>query len=170
MRSRIGMGVAVVMVTTLSGCASIVNGSNQVVSVETRNATEQVVGATCRLQNPKGVFYVTTPGTVTIHRAYDDLQVSCEKSGEEPGVMAVKSSTKGMAFGNILFGGVIGAAVDMGSGAAYDYPTLITVLMGKALSAPTPDPAPVPEATQALSTTDTDTISALQASALTVDH
>jgi hypothetical protein len=36
---------------------------------------------------------------------------------------------KSIAFGNILFGGVIGAGVDMASGAAYDYPTVISVLM-----------------------------------------
>lgn len=32
-----------------------------------------------------------------------------------------------MAFGNLLFGGVIGAGVDIGTGAAYDYPNLISV-------------------------------------------
>jgi hypothetical protein len=36
-----------------------------------------------------------------------------------------------MAFGNLLFGGPIGAGVDMASGAAYDYPNLIPVTMGK---------------------------------------
>lgn len=123
-----------VMTIALTGCASIVNGNNQVVSVEARNKGQQVVGATCTLVNPKGTFYVTTPGTVTIHRAYDDLNVKCEKDGLQPGLANVKSSTKPMAFGNILFGGVIGAAVDAGSGAAYDYPTLISVIMGEAVT------------------------------------
>lgn len=114
----------------LTGCASIVNGSNQVLSVETASREGKVIGATCELKNPKGTFFVTTPGTVTIHRAYDDLNIRCEKVGHEPGLAAVKSSTKAMAFGNLVFGGVIGAAVDAGSGAAYDYPSLITVMMG----------------------------------------
>ena len=35
--------------------------------------------------------------------------------------------------GNILFGGLIGAAVDHGTGAAYQYPPLIQVLMGQRL-------------------------------------
>jgi hypothetical protein len=123
-----------VMAVALTGCASIVNGNNQVISVETRHKGQQVVGATCTLVNPKGTFYVTTPGTVTIHRAYDDLNVKCEKDGLQPGLTNVKSSTKPMAFGNIIFGGVIGAAVDAGSGAAYDYPTLISVIMGEAVT------------------------------------
>ncbi|MFD2365340.1 hypothetical protein [Pseudoduganella sp. GCM10020061] len=119
----------------LTGCASIVNGSNQVVSVETRLNGQPLAGATCQLVNPKGTFFVTTPGTVTIHRAYDDLSVKCEKAGVSTGILAVKSSTKAMAFGNAIFGGVIGAAVDVGTGAAYDYPSLITVNMDEA---PTP--------------------------------
>ncbi|MDH4481479.1 MAG: hypothetical protein QE279_02085 [Rhodoferax sp.] len=36
-----------------------------------------------------------------------------------------------MAFGNIIFGGVIGAGVDISTGTAYDYPSLIVVMMGK---------------------------------------
>jgi hypothetical protein len=36
-----------------------------------------------------------------------------------------------MAFGNILFGGVIGVGVDVATGAAYDYPALITVVFGQ---------------------------------------
>ena len=118
--------------TALTGCASIVNGHNQIVSVETRHKGQQLAGASCQLVNGKGTFYVTTPGTVTVHRAYDDINVKCEKEGMQPGIAAVKSSTKPMAFGNILFGGLIGAAVDAGSGAAYDYPTLITVIMEEA--------------------------------------
>ncbi|HYD58768.1 MAG TPA: hypothetical protein VEC35_00335 [Noviherbaspirillum sp.] len=125
-------------VSTLTGCASIVNGHNQVVSVETRYKGQQVSGASCRLDNGKGTFYVTTPGTVTVHRAYDDMNVKCEKDGLQPGIAAVKSSTKPMAFGNVLFGGVIGAAIDAGSGAAYDYPTLITVIMEEAITQSAP--------------------------------
>jgi phosphoketolase len=54
----------------------------------------------------------------------------------------VNSSTKGMAFGNILFGGPIGAGVDMASGAAYDYPNLITVMMGTTATVGTPAQEP----------------------------
>jgi hypothetical protein len=123
--------VAVLGSSILSGCASIVNGQNQVISVEARNNAQQVTGATCQLNNGKGIYYVTTPGTVTVQRAYDDMNVKCEKENLQPGITAVKSSTKGMAFGNILLGGFIGAAVDAGTGAAYDYPSLISVIMGQ---------------------------------------
>ncbi len=115
-----------------SGCASIVTGHNQSVSVETRAKQGQpVLGANCKLTNNKGTWFVTSPGSVSVRRSYDDMIVNCEKEGQEPGVANVKSSTKAMAFGNIIFGGIIGAGVDVASGAAYDYPTLFTVTMGE---------------------------------------
>ena len=129
--------IALVAVTTqIVGCASIVNGQNQSLSVATRSATGPVVGASCKLTNNKGEWFVTTPGSVTVHRSFQNLAVRCEKESQEPGLMSVPSSTKGMAFGNILFGGIIGAGVDIGTGAAYDYPDLITVVMGQSSALP----------------------------------
>ena len=107
-----------------SGCASIVSGSSQSVTVETDSCRE----ATCELRNDKGKWYVTrTPGSVTIQRSYEELAVSCRKGDEISPTASHKSTTKSMAFGNILFGGIIGAGVDIGSGAAYEYPSVIQV-------------------------------------------
>lgn len=117
-----------------SGCASIVSGHNQSISVETRSKQGQaVMSANCKLTNNKGTWFVTSPGSVTVSRSFEDLLVNCEKENQMPGLASVKSSTKAMAFGNIIFGGVIGAGVDVATGAAYDYPTMITVLMGETI-------------------------------------
>jgi hypothetical protein len=128
--------IAVVAASSLTGCASIVSGTNQVVSVETIHTSGKVDGAICKLENDKGTYFVTTPGTVTVHRAYGDMNVKCEKTGIAPGLATVKSSTKGMMAGNLLFGGVIGAGVDAASGAAYDYPALFQVMMGETIKLP----------------------------------
>jgi len=115
-----------------SGCASITTGQNQALSVETKESTGAALsGANCKLVNDKGTWFVVSPGSVSVQRSYNDMNVSCTKDGHEPGIVAAKSSTKAMAFGNIIFGGVIGAAVDAGTGAAYDYPGLIQVIMGR---------------------------------------
>ena len=129
MNKRLAATLMIAGVSMMTGCASIVNGNNQVVSVEARHKGQPVTGAACKLDNGKGTFFVTTPGTVTVLRSYDDMNVKCEKEGTHSGIAAVKSSTKPMAFGNLIFGGVIGAAIDAGSGAAYDYPSLITVIL-----------------------------------------
>jgi uncharacterized protein YceK len=139
--------LALIALSSLSGCASIVNGTSQIVSVETMHTNAAVAGASCKLENDKGVYYVTTPGTVTVHRAYGDMNVLCEKAGVPDGLGVVKSSTKGMMAGNILFGGIIGAGIDAASGAAYDYPTLFRIVMGETTSLPLPSmPAVTPVA------------------------
>lgn len=120
------LGLSMVLLLALQGCASIVSGSTQVVSVDTPGCP----GARCELSNDKGKYFVqATPGTVTLGRSYNNLQVTCTREGASSDPLSVASSTKGMAFGNILFGGVIGAGVDVSTGAAYDYPQLITVAM-----------------------------------------
>lgn len=113
----------------LTGCASIVSGANQSVSVD----TGEVDGATCELQNDKGKWYVNkTPGSTVVHRSYKKLKVDCKKSGYKMTTKEINSKTKAMAFGNVLFGGGIGAGVDIATGSAYDYPTNISLPMQKA--------------------------------------
>lgn len=132
--------VAAVASLALSGCASIVAGTNQNLSVDTTSNGTEVAGAQCALTNDKGTWFVRTPGTVAVHRSYDALNVKCTDVGYQPAVATSASSTKGMAFGNLLFGGLIGAGVDMSTGAAYDYPNLITVPM---VAAPAAAQAPI---------------------------
>lgn len=119
------------MFSLLTGCASIVNGTHQEVQV----VTPPVIGASCLLSNSKGQWTLpSTPGLVKVHRAYGDLAVSCHKGGYAPANQTVKSKTKAMAFGNLVFGGAIGGGVDAGDGAAYDYPETITLPMHPAVA------------------------------------
>ena len=116
---------------TLCGCSSITGSSNQSVSVVTRESVgREITGASCELSNNKGKWFVTTPGSTTIHRSNDDLQVICRKEGYDPGKVAVVSETKGSMFGNIIFGGGIGAVIDHNNGSAYEYPNFIDVMFG----------------------------------------
>lgn len=108
----------------LSGCSTITTGQNQPISIDTHPHS----GAKCVLRNDKGSWYITTPGSVVVTRSYSDLLITCTKDNMA-GSTTIKSSTKGMAFGNILLGGLIGAAVDMSTGAAYDYPTSTSCLI-----------------------------------------
>lgn len=135
--------IAVVIAGATSGCASITGNTNQSVSVQTREQSGlEVAGAACELTNNKGKWFVTTPGSVMVHRSNDDMQVLCTKPGAEPGRDAIVSETKGSMFGNLVFGGGIGAVIDHSSGAAYEYPAFIQVLMavlGKGESSKTSD-------------------------------
>lgn len=129
MLKKLGFLMAVALFFSgLTGCASIVTGTNQSVSVHTGS----VGGATCSLENDKGRWYISnTPGSAVVHRSFNDLRINCQKAGYRPSYAQVASKTKGMAFGNVVFGGVVGAGVDVVNGAAYDYPTDIYVPMQK---------------------------------------
>lgn len=125
----------------LAGCASITGTTGQSVSVETRLKDKQVAGAACELTNSRGKWYVTTPGSTQIRRSNEDLIVLCTKEGMESGRASVISDTKGSMFGNIIFGGGIGAIVDHSNGSAYEYPTLIQIMMGETVTIGTPPEA-----------------------------
>ena len=148
----------------LAGCASIVDGNTQSLSVTTLDKSDQeFAGGRCSLTNDKGVWYLTSPGSVTVHRSFADLVVACEAPDQEPGTTRAPSSTKAMALGNILIGGVIGAGVDVATGAAYDYPQQIKVSMGRRLDLAAPQgqrpgtaaSAPAIQASSATTTTTT---------------
>ena len=126
MLTKFALGLSITAaLASLTGCASIVSGTQQPVNVNTGT----VYGAHCSLQNNKGQWYVaSTPGVAVVHRSYADLSINCQKAGYH-GYSKVVSRTKGMAFGNAVFGGLIGAGVDVADGAAYDYPADVNVNM-----------------------------------------
>ena len=121
MRNLIIKISALFMITILSGCASITESKNQSMSVTTGDVT----GAMCTLANSKGSYYVTTPGSVMVRNACDQLSISCTKEGyvpANPAAGTVQDKSKNMAWGNLVFGGIIGLAVDRTTGAGCQYP------------------------------------------------
>ena len=106
----------------LNNCASITESKNQSMSV----TTGEVTGAMCTLANSKGSYYVNkTPGSVMVRNACDQLTVTCSKKGyvpANPSAGSVQDKSKGMAWGNVIFGGIIGIAVDRQTGAGCTYP------------------------------------------------
>ena len=114
-----------------SGCASITKDSNQPVQIETYSKDNKLVsGAKCIAKNERGEWTTTSTGTVNVHRSGQNLVVACDKEGEQTGNGTVISRANGGMFGNILFGGGIGAIIDHNKGTAYSYPDWIRVILG----------------------------------------
>jgi hypothetical protein len=103
------------------------DGSTENVLVRTVSGQQDLPKATCTLSNNKGTWIVVTPTAVDIHRSYDPLNILCNMPGYASNGGSVPSNTKGLVYGNAVFGGALGAAIDMGNGDAYDYPTPIIV-------------------------------------------
>lgn len=125
------IGAVALLTLTVGGCATITGSQTQTISVETRASGGDVVeGATCKLNNDKGEWAVQTPGGVMITRSAADLFVRCQKEDQEPGSAVAVSRANAAIFGNVLLGGVIGAAIDHNQGTGYDYPSILAIEMG----------------------------------------
>lgn len=118
---------------SVTGCASVTGNKLQPVSVQTIEAgtNQEVADAGCTLTNDVGKWFVTTPGSVTIHKSTDDLVVECKKGTELTGQGNVVSKANGGVWGNIILGGGVGYIVDRNTGAGFDYPTAITVMLNR---------------------------------------
>lgn len=117
----VAMGMA-----ALSGCATIVEGSDQSITVNTNPP-----GASCLLKRG-GVTIAAvdpTPGSANVSKSKDPIGVQCSKDGFRTAESGLSSDFEGMTLGNILIGGVVGVAIDAGSGAMNKYPEHVSVQM-----------------------------------------
>ena len=135
--------VLLTLINGLTGCASITGSRNQPVSVTCTSEGKPVSNANCTLMNDKGQWFVTAPGTVMIQKAYGDLAITCKKD-EVAGTGSFKSASEGAVWGNLIAGGLIGYAVDAGSGAGFSYPQTMNVNMVANSSSPQPNAKPIP--------------------------
>jgi len=118
----------------LGGCATITKDANQSVQIETYDKNNQpVAGVKCTAENERGKWTTMTPGFVSVHRSSQNLMVNCEKENEIGGRGTVISRVNGGMFGNIVFGGGIGAIIDHNKGTAYTYPSWLRIVMGDSL-------------------------------------
>lgn len=120
---------------TLSGCASITGDSTQFVRVETYDESGVAVkGAKCSLQNDYGTVTGESGGQINARRSSKDLYIECNKEGYPSANARAISRANGGMFGNILFGGGIGAIIDHNKGTAYTYPEWLKLVFGKMLT------------------------------------
>lgn len=155
------------------GCATITGSKNQPVSVQAIHNGNSIEGVGCSLTNDKGTWFVKTPGSTTVQKSGQDLVVTCNKDGIPTGSTSVASSANGGVWGNILLGGFIGYAVDASTGAAFDYPTSMSVQMGQVLKLEPPKPNPdgsMPDASAQNQTIQTAQASSSSSSGLVFDQ
>jgi len=97
----------------------------------------EVAGVGCLLSNDAGRWFVTAPGRVTIRKSAGTLMVECSKEGVGAASERV-ASRFGTAslIGNAVASGGLGYLVGRHSGAGFDYPLTLTVLMRRSPDAP----------------------------------
>lgn len=109
MKKTIAMAALMLAGVSLSGCATVINGTSQDVAFNS-----QPDGAIVELQTGQNCV---TPCTFSMKRG-DDAEIRISKPGFQPVSIYVQSRLAGSTFGNIILGGGIGAVVDGSNGAS----------------------------------------------------
>ena len=114
------------------GCASIISGTTQDVTLDTNPH-----GAACEFKR-EGATIATiakTPQKIEIDKTKHDIHVTCHKEGYEEATAVLESGVESATLGNIILGGGIGWAIDSAAGADNKYPEYLTLpLVPKASS------------------------------------
>jgi hypothetical protein len=123
---RLSVAVLVTLTSLLSGCASFLEEDTQEVNVRFMCAEKHIV-ATCNLKNDKGQWRLSTPGKATIINDASVLDITC-RAPLIPSfsVSVLPIPSMGMV-GNVFFGGVVGAAVDLYNNTGLKYPKDIAI-------------------------------------------
>ncbi len=108
----------------LSGCASIVSGGPEVVTVNSNPSDAKIT--ICNDRTGQCITAAQTPYAATLNRGQGFFtparySIECEKEGYEPSVRKLQAGMNGWYWGNIIFGGLIGMLiVDPATGAMWD--------------------------------------------------
>ena len=97
--------------TLLSSCATIVSGGSPKITID-GNLSEPVTITTTKQTYPN----VTLPYVVKVNRhKLDGQRIYIQSETTRYKDVVLEKSTNGWAFGNILIGGLIGWAIDLGT-------------------------------------------------------
>ena len=124
--------------TLLAGCATMSEPTTQTVTLQAIQDNREIAGVGCVLTNKAGRWFVTAPGRITIQKSAGDLAIDCKKGALASGyeVVASKADTS-VLIGNAVISAGLGYFLDKRTGAGFDYPATLVVLMKPA---PVADP------------------------------
>ena len=113
--------------TALPGCASILGGgSNQAVTfLSTPTSATYTIVSSSGIQMGQGA----TPGSINLSRK-NEYQIEISLDGYQTQTVALTRGTNGWIWGNLVFGWILGFAVDFLTGSAYKLePALVQVTL-----------------------------------------
>ncbi len=112
MKKIIAGGVTMTMLGILiAGCCSIIHGTNHEIGVSSSPSRAKIV--------VNGQQMGFTPMTLDLKRK-GSHKITIEMEGYQPYEMTLTKGVSGWVWGNVLFGGLIGLAVDAINGAIYN--------------------------------------------------
>lgn len=103
------------LIALLSGCASIIHGTRQEVTI---NSTPPQGDVVVKKEGGVEVFQGATPATCTLERKYS-YDVTINLAGYQEAKVHISKEFDPIYLGNIICGGVIGLVIDAVNGAMY---------------------------------------------------
>ena len=114
------------MVGILSGCATLLDEDTQEISVSLQ-CHERLVRAQCVAENSKGRWSFRAPGLVQVNNERGDLNITCKVQYMPAFTVSVPAMPTWNMAGNILLGGIIGAAYDVHNNTGLKYPETVGI-------------------------------------------
>ena len=114
------------LVGVLSGCATLLDEDTQEISVSL-HCKERMVRAQCVAENSKGRWSFRAPGLVQVNNDYGDLNITCKVQYMPQFTVSVPALPTWNLAGNLLLGGIIGAAYDLHNNTGLKYPETVNI-------------------------------------------
>lgn len=122
---------AVAALAMVAGCATITESTEQQVVVQTVLDNREVAGVGCILYNDVGKWFVTTPARITVKKSAGPMRIDCRTDGADWAYEKFSSKENGSLWGNVVMTAGVGIFVDKNTGAGFDYPSTLTVMLHK---------------------------------------
>jgi hypothetical protein len=126
MKVNLKLLTAAVAASLLTGCASLLSEDVQELRV-TLLCRQRPVAVSCTATNDLGRWQFSSPGTVLVLNDTSTLDITCRGGSTPRFTVSVPPMPSWTMAGNLLAGGLVGAAVDAYSGVGMKYPETIDI-------------------------------------------
>lgn len=121
------MIVIAVLSFLMTGCASVMNQDTQVIQVRS-GCNGMSIPAQCVAENARGRWRFMTPTQVSVSRDMSPLRVTCHSPFVGTHAVQSRAGLQPAMVGNLLVGGLLGAAVDVASARGLHYASQIDLV------------------------------------------
>lgn len=115
-----------VLASLLTGCASLLSEEVQELRVNLL-CRQRPVAVSCTASNDLGRWQFSSPGKVLVLNDTSMLDITCKGNSTPRFTVSVPPMPSWTMAGNLLAGGLVGAAVDAYSGVGMKYPETIDI-------------------------------------------
>ena len=126
MKSISKLALTISLAGALSGCASLLDDDFQEITVNLQ-CNEKPIRGQCFAENSRGKWVFRAPSVVQVKNEYGDLEITCKPAYLPQFTVSVPAVPSWNLAGNLLMGGVIGAAYDVYKNTGLKYPETILI-------------------------------------------